>query len=274
MNNETCIHGGVSPIDLLKNLHPSQGGSGRHRCPICAYEQGFILGSSKNWTTYTEYCESIKDPEICKEGSIAPTSILKSLGENQGGTGRHRCTNCAFKEGFEVGILENKIGNIRLKLVPTPIKGNILKTKRFKPSKNIDFIKIEIENKKLGLLGELFIVQEEKKYLIKNGKQDLANKIIHSSLEVGDGIGYDICSYDLDGNFKYIEVKTTRSNINRPFYLTKNEIEFSRLNKNQYFLYRLFDFDINKNSGKYYQIQGDLNSELDLEPILYLANPK
>ena len=45
MNNETCIHGGVSPITLLSNLHHSQAGSGRHRCPTCAYEQGFILGS-------------------------------------------------------------------------------------------------------------------------------------------------------------------------------------------------------------------------------------
>ena len=26
-NNETCIHGGVSPISLLAELHPSQAGS-------------------------------------------------------------------------------------------------------------------------------------------------------------------------------------------------------------------------------------------------------
>ena len=53
-NNETCIHGGVSPISLLAELHNSQAGSGRHRCPTCAYEQGFNLGSSGNWKSYED----------------------------------------------------------------------------------------------------------------------------------------------------------------------------------------------------------------------------
>jgi hypothetical protein len=42
-NNETCIHGGVSPISLLAELHHSQAGSGRHRCPICAYDYGLLV---------------------------------------------------------------------------------------------------------------------------------------------------------------------------------------------------------------------------------------
>jgi len=274
MNNETCIHGGISPVNLLKELHLSQAGSGRHSCPICAYEQGFLLGSLKQWKTYDEYCLSVEDKEKCQIGSIAPTFILKNLGDNQGGSGRHKCTNCAFKEGFQVGILENKIDRIKLELVPAP--KNDLKTKKkdFKPFKNIDFAQKEIENKRLGLLGELFVIEKEKEYLIKNNKKDLADLIKHSSVEIGDGLGYDILSYDLDENIKYIEVKTTRSEISRPFYLTKNEIEFSRQNKDKYYLHRIFDFDTNLNSGKFYKINGDLEYELNLEPILYLAIPK
>jgi len=76
MNNETCIHGGVSPITLLSNLHHSQAGSGRHRCPTCAYEQGFNIGSTGNWKSYDEYCASLVDPEVCQNGAIAPTYIL------------------------------------------------------------------------------------------------------------------------------------------------------------------------------------------------------
>ena len=274
MNNETCIHGGISPVSLLENLHNSQAGSGRHRCPICAYEQGFTLGSTKQWGSYEEYCATLTDGEKCQMGSIAPTSILINLGENQGGTGRHKCTNCAFKQGFLDSINEDNINILKLELVPTP-NHKILKSKKNnKAVKDFDLIKKEIENKQLGLLGELFIIEQEKQFLIKNGKENLSKLIEHSSKEIGDGLGYDIISYDLDGNKKYIEVKTTRSEINRPFYLTKNEIEFSKDNKEFYYLYRIFDFDANLHSGRYYQIKGDLNVELNLEPVLYIAIPK
>ncbi len=272
MNNETCIHGGISPVNLLKNLHHSQAGSGRHRCPTCAYEQGFLIGSSKEWKSYVDFCNKLFDGEACQTGSIAPTKILKHLGDNQGGTGRHKCTNCAFKEGFEVGVLENKIDSIKLDLVPKPKSTFNIKNRNFKPFKDVDFIKNEIENKRLGYLGELFVIHSEKEFLINNGRKDLAELIEHSSEVHGDGLGYDILSFEINGDKKFIEVKTTRSEINRPFYLTKNEIEFSRLEKN-YYLFRLFDFDTNLRIGKFYKIKGNLYNELDLEAILYLAVP-
>lgn len=272
-NNETCIHGGVSPINLLKELHHSQAGSGRHRCPTCAYEQGFILGSSKQWISYSDYCLSLNNKEECINGSIAPSNILKSLGGNQGGTGRHKCTNCAFKDGFQVGILESKIGNIKLELVETPKTKLITKKHNFTAFKNTDFIEKELKNKRLGYLGELFVIQNEKEILIQKGRKDLADKIQHSSEEVGDGLGYDILSFEENGNEKFIEVKTTRGEINRPFYLTKNEVEFSKINKSNYYLHRIFDFDTNLNVGKFYEIQGDINIALNLDAILYLASP-
>ncbi|MEA2104603.1 MAG: DUF3883 domain-containing protein [Candidatus Cloacimonadota bacterium] len=274
MNNETCIHGGVAPVSLLKNLHDSQAGSGRHKCPTCAYEQGFLLGSSKKWSTYAEYCKVLIDKEECQIGSIAPTSILKKLGINQGGSGRHKCTNCAFKEGFEVGILENKIEDIKFKIVPAP-KSKVSKfSRKFSAVKDVDFIKLEIENKRLGLLGELFVIQIERKHLIKNNRKDLADLIEHTSKEIGDGLGYDILSYTTNGEKKHIEVKTTRGEINRPFYLTKNEIEFSQQESNSYYLYRIFDFNTGLNVGKLYKVKGNINDTLELEPILYLAIPK
>lgn len=274
-NNETCIHGGVLPRQFLSNLHRSQAGWGRHRCPTCAYEQGFIAGSNNQWNSYANYCNSFnaKDTEICDYGSIVPISILQNLGENQGGTGRHKCTYCAFKEGFEAGILGKNILTSTLQFVALPqIKPNIAKP-TFKAYKNIDFIKIEIENKKLGYLGELLVIELEKEFLITNGRQNLADKVEHTSITLGDGLGYDILSFDLNGNNKYIEVKTTRGDIDRPFYLTKNEIAFSQLNENNYFLYRVFDFDTKLNVGKYYQLAGNISSNVTLEPILYLAFP-
>ncbi len=272
-NNETCIHGGSSPISLLAELHHSQAGSGRHRCPTCAYEQGFNFGSSGIWNSYDDYCNTLKDSEICQIGSIAPTHILSILGDNQGGTGRHKCTNCAFKQGFEVGVLENVIQDISIEVVPAPIPQENQDITIITPSK-INFIEKEIRNKHLGLLGELFIIKSEFEYLKLNGKDDLANKIQHVSVEIGDGMGFDILSYDLLGNEKKIEVKTTRSDISRPFYLTRNEIEVSSKNPENYYLYRLFDFDSNLNKGKYYVITGDLSTSLSLDALVFIAYPK
>lgn len=272
-NNETCIHGGVSPISLLAELHHSQAGSGRHRCPTCAYEQGFNSGSSGNWNSYEEYCNTLTDSEFCQIGSIAPSHILSNLGDNQGGTGRHKCTNCAFKQGFEVGVLENSIQDITIEVVSAPSpqenNGNAIIT----PSR-IDFIEKEIRNKHLGLLGELFIFKNEIDFLKLNGKDDLAKKVQHVSIEIGDGLGFDILSYDLLGNEKKIEVKTTRSDISRPFYLTRNELEVSSKNPETYYLYRLFDFDSNLKKGKYYVITGDLANSLTLDALVFIAYPK
>lgn len=273
-NNETCIHGGVSPVTLLASLHHSQGGSGRHKCPICAYEQGFQLGSSKVWKTYESYCKTLKDPETCKEGNVAPTSILESLGDNQGGTGRHKCTNCAFRQGFEVGLFENGVNEINVELVPTPKNRNQKHKKKVITPTAIDFVELETRNKQLGYLGELLILRNEIAYLKEQGKPNLAKCVKHVSIEIGDGVGYDILSFHVDGNEKKIEVKTTRGDISRPFYITRNEVEYSANNPKDFYLYRVFDFDTKLNKGKYYVIKGVMANSLTLDSLLFLAFPK
>lgn len=68
---------------------------------------------------------------------------------------------------------------------------------------------------------------------------------IHVSKEF-DGYGYDIMSFDIKGNVKYIEVKTTTQNETSEFYLSHNEFETMH-NLENYFIYRLCNFnDINK----------------------------
>ncbi|GAB7258295.1 protein NO VEIN domain-containing protein [Polaribacter sp. OB-PA-B3] len=273
MNNETCIHGGISPVSLLQNLHHNQGGSGRHHCPTCAFEEGFILGSSNKWKNYDDYCSVLTDDEKCPQGSVASSIILKSLGVNQGGTGRHKCTNCAFKEGFKLGLLNSNSTTTSLTLV-TPPKIKPTKRKRtFQPHKSTDFIKKELQNKKLGLLGEIAVLNSEIAYLTNNNRTDLANLVEHSSVVHGDGLGYDILSYDTKGNKKLIEVKTTRGAKSRPFHISRNEVERSKVDNTNFYLYRLFDFDTNSNAGEYYIVKGDLSTKLNLEAIEYLGSP-
>jgi hypothetical protein len=272
-NNEICNHGAISPVSLLKSLHDNQGSSGRHGCAICAFEEGFIEGSLGNYNSYTTFVEQLTDFETCKEGSAAPTSILQNLGRNQGGAGRHKCVICAFKNGFQDAILSDSVFDITLEKTHIPLSIKKPKNKNSKLT-NKDFLEIEINNKHLGLLGEKFILQHEINYLKSIGKYDLAQNVEHVSVEKGDGLGYDIISYDKDENQIMIEVKTTRGNISRPFFISRHELNKSSEIGSNYFLYRLFDFDNRRHSGKYYVIKGDLNHHLKLTPINFIANPK
>tara|TARA_R110001583_G_scaffold114863_1_gene265274 strand:- start:3701 stop:4528 length:828 start_codon:yes stop_codon:yes gene_type:complete len=274
MNNTPCQHGATAPSNLFQQLHHNQGGSGRHHCTVCAYEEGFIIGSTKVWKTYDEYIKSngVND-EVCPNGTHAPTSILTNLEDGQAGEGRHMCCNCAFKLGFEEGISTINISNSSLKKVAAPLKVPLPKSTKFKAHKGTNYVIKEIENSKLGLQGELFVLELEKKNLINSGRKDLADKVEHSSVVQGDGLGYDVLSYDANGNVKYIEVKTTRGDINRAFFISDNELEYSKTYPNNYFLYRVFDFNSNKNKAEYYELTGDISIKLNLKTSVYLATP-
>jgi len=124
------------------------------------------------------------------------------------------------------------------------------------------------ENKKIGDLGELLVLEWEKKKLIRLG---ISKNPEHISKSKGDGLGYDILSYDENGDEIYIEVKCTKYKANTTFYLTRNEVERSIQNSSQFYLYRLFDYDIIKNNAKFCKIKGSL-LHFCLNPILYKVN--
>jgi hypothetical protein len=44
MTNQTCAHGKSAPDATLESLPVYQGGSARHKCPVCAYEAGVQEG--------------------------------------------------------------------------------------------------------------------------------------------------------------------------------------------------------------------------------------
>lgn len=117
----------------------------------------------------------------------------------------------------------------------------------------------------------MIVLKYEKDLLEKEGKPNLARKIKHISQEEGDGAGYDILSFDLHGNEKYIEVKTTRLNSETQFHLTDNELEFSKKEASNYYLYRVYDFDIQENKAKFYILHGDLTNIISLKPQNYIV---
>ncbi len=135
--------------------------------------------------------------------------------------------------------------------------------------RKIDYSENDSKNKELGLMGEELVLKYEKKNLKENGRDDLAVKVEHTSQIIGDGVGYDIKSFDLDGNPKFIEVKTTKGGIRTPFIMTINEIKFSEKYSEHYFLYRVYEFSITTKSGLLFIVKGGINEKFKLDPIQF-----
>jgi hypothetical protein len=99
----------------------------------------------------------------------------------------------------------------------------------------------------------------------------LADQIDWVTSRLGDGLGYDIVSFDEDGNELYVKVKTTNAGIQTPFFITANELAVSKLKGSAYRLYRVFDFSA---TPRAYVLSGALEAKLELRPQVYTALPK
>jgi hypothetical protein len=100
----------------------------------------------------------------------------------------------------------------------------------------------------------------------------LAAAVRHVSVIEGDGAGFDIASFDLNGSVRYIEVKTTRGGPDTGFFVSANEVQFSKRYAASYCLYRLYDFNPELNQGAYWVWRGSLSEPgLHLEAIQFLA---
>ena len=140
---------------------------------------------------------------------------------------------------------------------------------RYVPPKK-DYLAQEAINQALGLKGEEYVLEFERKRLIDEGKGFLADKIEHISLE-DDRVGYDIHSYNANGKDRFIEVKTTNYDRYSRFYISPNELKVSKTLGENYHLYRVFNF---KASPKLFISQGCLESGYNLSPSAYCATIK
>jgi hypothetical protein len=130
-----------------------------------------------------------------------------------------------------------------------------------------NYIENEKENKRIGDLGELLVLQHEQEKLKSFG---IKKQPEHQSKSKGDGLGFDILSYNEKGEEIFIEVKTTVRNYDTPFFITRNELEKSKQDSDKFFLYRLYEFDDTNNTANYYERKGNL-SDLCVNAILYRA---
>jgi hypothetical protein len=126
-------------------------------------------------------------------------------------------------------------------------------------------------DKEIGRSGEIFVKEYEKCRLIKNNKPELADKVEDVSK---NNCGFDIYSFNINGDNRLIEVKTTGSNLDNQFFLTPNEIRASKINPDSFWLYRVYNFSSKTKEGKIKCLNGDLTSFLELSPRSFSANKK
>ena len=137
--------------------------------------------------------------------------------------------------------------------------------------RKLDYGLLQEESKRVGDRGEEFVFNFEKATLEGEGRADLAADVLWVAREVGDGAGYDIRSFGLDGRPRYIEVKTTKLGALTPFYITSAELDFARRHQGEYAIYRVFDVD--GGAPEFYTLEGDLDTLLAVEPVTYRARP-
>ena len=135
----------------------------------------------------------------------------------------------------------------------------------------INYLEREARNQELGLRGEEFVVRLEQYRLSLAGHDRLAAKVEHVSQTHGDGLGYDVLSYDVDSRERLIEVKTTKYGSETPFYLTRNEVAVSAREADSFHLYRVFSY---RAEPKVFTLPGSLLETCSLAPMSFEAFPR
>jgi len=134
----------------------------------------------------------------------------------------------------------------------------------------VDYVAREARNAALGKAGEKLVRDKEIHRLRDAGRKDLAPRVRWVSQEDGDGLGYDIQSFEEDGNAIFLEVKTTRQGITTGFFLSSNELQASVEFGEAFRLHRVFNFGRNP---QYYVLSGPLSESCLLEVSNYRAWP-
>ncbi|WP_374410494.1 protein NO VEIN domain-containing protein [Hydrogenophaga sp.] len=132
-----------------------------------------------------------------------------------------------------------------------------------------DYIAREARNTTLGLAGEEFVVRFEHWRLNQLGQTKLADRVEHVSQTRGDGLGYDVLSFDANGKERFIEVKTTAFSKETPFFVTRNELNFSKDASDHFVLCRLFEFRL---KPRLFALNGALDQHCALDPVTYRAS--
>ncbi len=137
------------------------------------------------------------------------------------------------------------------------------------PRRGINYLERDAHNASLGKAGEAFALNVEHRRLWETGHRELAERIEHVSQTRGDGLGYDILSFEPDGRERLIEVKTTSFGVMTPFFASRTEVAVSAERPQQFKLYRVFKF---REEPKVFVLPGSLRESCVLDAVQYRAS--
>ena len=105
----------------MARLPRNQAGSGRHKCPYCAYEHGY--GQAQEDMQASRIASGPRSPQQnptadCnrhagqgnRSGRAQLDARMACLPSNQSGEGRHKCPYCAYERGYWQAIDDNDTG--------------------------------------------------------------------------------------------------------------------------------------------------------------------
>jgi len=131
-----------------------------------------------------------------------------------------------------------------------------------------DFVARDAANRDLGRRGEEFVVEFERRRLHEGGQRDLVQRIEWTAHVRGDGVGYDVQSFNPDGTARLIEVKTTGLGKYFPFNVTVNEVRCSEARPREFHLYRVFNFGP---EARLYMLPGAISGSCHLDATQFRA---
>lgn len=132
-----------------------------------------------------------------------------------------------------------------------------------------DVAERDARNRALGKAGEELVLEHERHTLRALGRDDLADKIRWTSVQDGDGYGFDISSFEPDGRERLIEVKTTNGWERTPFHISRNELEVAEHRREEWHLVRLWNF---AREPKAFALRPPLAAHAELTATSFLAS--
>ncbi|MCJ2183324.1 DUF3883 domain-containing protein [Novosphingobium sp. 1949] len=132
-----------------------------------------------------------------------------------------------------------------------------------------DVAERDARNRALGKAGEELILAHERTTLRQLGRDDLAERVRWTSVQDGDGFGYDIASFEPDGRDRLLEVKTTNGWERTPFHITRNEMAVAERRREEWHLVRIWNFPRIPNA---FVLRPPLSAHVELVPTSFLAS--
>ena len=131
----------------------------------------------------------------------------------------------------------------------------------------------DAERAKLGQVGEAIMYEVERDRVRARLGSALADRVVWASKTEGDGLGYDIRSFDVEAAEQsgaparlLVEVKTTTQGAVFPFYMSENERRVAWEAADRYVVRRLFDV---YRKPRFFSLRGPALRECRLEPTAY-----